>query len=67
MEEIPQTTENPDASTTHSITTEKMTAEKIELGTFKPPHHMLKQHIGTKLTQLLKEFSSQFAQGETSI
>ena len=42
IEEIPQTTENPDAPTTHSITTERMTAEKVELDTFKPPHHKLK-------------------------
>ena len=41
IEEIPQTTENPDASTMHSITTEKMTAVKVELDTFKPPHHKL--------------------------
>ena len=51
----------------HSITTEKMIAEKVEPDTFKPPHHKLKQHIETKLTQLLKEYSSQFAQDETSI
>ena len=51
----------------HSITTEKMTAEKVEPDTFKPPHHKLKQHIETKLTELLKEYDSQFAQDETSI
>ena len=67
IEEIPQTTENPNAPTTHSITTEKMTAEQVELDTFKPPHHKLKQHIETKLTELLKEYDSQFAQDETSI
>ena len=44
-----------------------MTAEKVELDTFKPPHHKLKQHIETKLTQLLKEYDSQFAQDETSM
>ena len=67
IEEIPQTTENPDAPTTHSITTDKMTAEKVELDTFKPCCHKLKQHIETKLTQLLKEYDSQFTQDETSI
>ena len=37
----------------HSITTEN-DSKKVELDTFKPPHHKLKQHIETKLTQLLK-------------
>ena len=37
------------------------------LDTFKPPHHKLKQNIETKLTELLKEYDSQFAQDETSI
>ena len=41
-----------------------MTWEKVELDTFKPPHHKLKQH---KLTALLKEYNSQFTQDETSI
>ena len=38
IEEIPQTKENPDAPTMHSITTEKMIAEKSEPHTLKPPH-----------------------------
>ena len=42
-------------------------AEKAEPDTFKPPHHKLKQHIEAKLTELLKEYASQFAQDETSI
>ena len=67
IEEIPQTTENPDAPTMHSNTTERMTAEKVEPDTFKPPHHKLKHNIETKLTELLKEYDSQFAQDETSI
>ena len=66
IEEISQTTESPEALTTHSITTEKMTSEKVEPDTFKPPHHKLK-HIETRLTALLKEYDSQFAQDETSI
>ena len=61
IEEIPQTTENPDAPTVHSITTENMTAEKIEPDIFKPTCHKLKQHIETKLAELLKEYNSQFA------
>ena len=44
-----------------------MTAEKIEPDTFKQPCHKLKQHIETKLTELLKEYNSQFAQDETFI
>ena len=44
-----------------------MTAEKIEPDTFKPPHHKLKQHIETKLTELLKEYNPKLAQDETSI
>ena len=67
IEEIPPTTENPDTPTTYSITTEKMTAEKVEPDTFKPLFHKLKQHIETNLTELLKEYDSQFAQDETSI
>ena len=50
----------------HSITTERMTSEKVELDTFKPPHHKLKQNIETKLTELLKEYDSQFTWEETS-
>ena len=66
-EEIPHTTENPDAPTMHSITSEKMRAEKVEPGTFKAPLPKLKQHIETKLRQLLKEYDSQLAQDKTSI
>ena len=51
----------------HSITTERMTAEKVEPNTFKPPHHKLMPHIKIKLTELLKEYDSQFAQDETSM
>ena len=65
MEEIPQTTESPDVPTTHSITTEKMTSEKVELDTIKPPCHKLKQHIETTFASLLKGYNSQFAQDET--
>ena len=67
IEEISQTTKNPDAPTVHSITTKRMTAEKVEPDTFKPSHHKLKQNIETKLTELLKECDSQFAEDETSI
>ena len=44
-----------------------MTAENVELDIFKPPCHKLKQHIEMKITELLKEYNSQFAQDETSI
>ena len=33
-----------------------MTSGKVELDTFKPPNHKLKQHIETGLTGLLKEY-----------
>ena len=65
IEEIPQTTENPNAPTMHSITTDKMTAEKEELDTFKPPH--LHPSYSDILKQLLKEYNSHFAQDETFI
>ena len=42
IDEIPQMPEYPDSPTTHSITTERMMAEKVELDTFKPPCHKLK-------------------------
>ena len=67
IEEVPQSPENPDSPTMHSITINKMTAEKIEPDTFKLPHHKLKQNIETKITELLKEYDSGFAQEETSI
>ena len=67
IEEIPQSIENPDAPTMHTITTERMTAEKVESDTFRPPCHKLKHSIVTKLTKLLKEYDSQFAQDETFI
>ena len=44
-----------------------MMAEQVELDTFKPRHHKLKQHIDAKLQALLKEYASQFTQDETSI
>ena len=44
-----------------------MTAERIGPDTFKSPCHKLKQHIEIKLTELLKEYNSQFVQDETSI
>ena len=64
-EEKPQSA-NPDAPTMHSITTERMMVGKVKLDTFKPPHHKLKQHIEIRLTELLKEYSFQFLQDETS-
>ena len=58
---------NPDAWTTHSITTQWIMADQVKPDTFKPPRHKLKQHTKTKLTSLLKGYDSQFAQDETSI
>ena len=67
IDEIPQSPVNPDSPTKHSITTERMMAEKVKLDTFKPPHHKLKQNIKTKLTELLQEYDSQCACNETTI
>ena len=53
--------------TTHSITTERMIAENVKLDTFKPSCHKLKQNIKGKHAELLREYNSQFAQGETTI
>ena len=64
---IPQSMENPDAPSMHSITTERISAEKVEPDTFKPPLHKLKQNTEAKFTELLKEYNSHFAQDETSI
>ena len=44
-----------------------MMADQVEPDTFKPPHCKLKQHIEVKLEALLNEYTSQFAQDETSI
>ena len=66
-EEKPQSSANPDAPTAHTITTERMKTEKVKPDTFMPPCHKLKQNIETKLTEVLKEYDSQFAQDETSI
>ena len=51
----------------HSITMEKLMAEKIKPVTFKPPHHKLKQNTKTKLMELLKEYDTHFSQDKTSI
>ena len=67
IDEILQSSANPDLPTTHSITTEKMMAGKVKLNTFKTPCHKLKQNIKTKLTELLNEYDSYSAQHETTI
>ena len=64
---MPQSLTNPNAPTTQIITKQRMMGEKVKLDTFKPPCHELKQHIEAKLTELLKEYASEFAQDETSI
>ena len=58
---------NLDAHTTNSIITQRMMSEQVEPDAFEPPHHELKPCIETKLEALLKEYTSQFAQDETSI
>ena len=64
MQQIP---EDPESLTTCSITTEKMMAQMLEPGTFKPQYHNLRKDIETKLEELLKEYQSQFAQNKTTM
>ena len=44
-----------------------MMAEQVKPGTFEPPCHKFKPGIEAKLEALLKKYTSQFAQDETSI
>ena len=44
-----------------------MISEQVKPDTFEPPLHKLKQNIEAKLEALLKEYTSQFTQDETSI
>ena len=67
MKEMQQIPEDPESLTIHSVTTERMMAEKVELDTFKPPQHKLRKDIETKLEELLKEYKSQFTLDETTI
>ena len=55
VEEIQQIPEDPGSLTTHSISTERMMAEKVGPDTFKPSCHKLQRDIETKLEELLKE------------
>ena len=49
IEEMPQTTENPDVPTMHSITTEKNDVRKGRAGHFHSlPQYKLWQHIETR-------------------
>ena len=57
---------NPDDHTTNSITTQRMMSEHVEPDAFEPPYHKLKPSVEAKLEALLKEYTSQFTQGETS-
>ena len=42
-------------------------AKKVEPDIFKPPCHMLRKDIETKLEKMLKEYQSKFAQDKTTI
>ena len=42
-------------------------SEQVEPNAFEPPCHKLKQNIKANLETLLTEYTSQFAQDETSI
>ena len=67
IEDMQQIPDDPESLTTHSITTERMMAEKVEPDTFKPPHHKLRKDIDTKLEELLKKYQSQFPWDKTTI
>ena len=43
-----------------------MMSEQVEPDTFEPPYHKLKPNIEAKPEALLKEYTCQFAQDETS-
>ena len=62
MQQIPA---DPESPMTHSITTERMIAKKVEPDTFRPPNLKLRKDIEIKLAELLKEYQSQFANDET--
>ena len=66
-EDMQQIAEDPQSLTTHSTTTERMMAKKVEPDTFKPPCHKFRTDIEAKLTELLKEYQSQFAKDESTI
>ena len=44
-----------------------MMSEQVEPDAFEPPYHKLTPSIEAKLEALLKEYTSQFANSETSI
>ena len=54
IEDMQQTPEDPESPTTHSITTERMMAEKVEPDTFRPPCHKLRKDIETELVRTIK-------------
>ena len=57
IEDMQQNPEDSGSLTTHSITTRRMMAKKVEPDTFEPPCHMLRKNIKTKLEEMLKECS----------
>ena len=59
--------DDSDTHSTHSVTLQKMMAEKVQPDIFDPPHHKLKPGIQLKLDTLLKVYATQFAKDETSI
>ena len=61
------TIDDLDTHSTHSVTLQKMMAEKVQPDIFDPPHYKLKPGIQSKLDALLKEYAIQFTKDETSI
>ena len=61
------TIDDSETHSTHSITLQKMMAEKIQPDIFNPPHHKLKPGIQFKLDAPLQEYATQFTKDETPI
>ena len=57
----------PDAHSTNSVTLQNFMAEQVQPDTFNLLCHKLRPNIKSQLDTLLKEYTSQFANDETSI
>ena len=61
------TIDDSETHSAHSITLQKMMAEKVKPDIFNPLHHKLKTGIQSKLDTLIKEYETQFPKDEMSI
>ena len=58
---------HPDTHSMNNVTTQWKMVEQVEPDTCNPSHDTLKQSMDAKLQALLKEYTSQFAQGRMSV